>query len=173
MWPSCRFYRKIDAYCTELAKCTAYTSGSQTGANYPRGDMRLFEDNGEPKPQLLFYIMSDHCEILRVIRHNRLLLPMMICVTAWTNLEATGIHDIQKNNKERSQRAMSGHDALVWQFAWVDEKACHMREPQNSEIAFVQWRNKGSRAGLRGGQRWQLPRALRSKGGPRDDIYLF
>jgi len=30
-----------------------------------------------------------------------------------------------------------------------------------------------ARAGLRGGERGQLPRALRSKGAPRDDIYLF
>jgi len=31
-----------------------------------------------------------------------------------------------------------------------------------------------SRAGFRGGgQRGQFPRALRSKGAPRDDIYLF
>ena len=26
---------------------------------------------------------------------------------------------------------------------------------------------------IKGGQRGQLPRALRSKGAPRDDIYLF
>jgi len=32
---------------------------------------------------------------------------------------------------------------------------------------------KTSRAGLKGGQRGQLPRALRSKGAPRDDNYLF
>jgi len=30
-----------------------------------------------------------------------------------------------------------------------------------------------SRAGLRGGQRGQLPRAPRFKGAPRDEIYLF
>ena len=30
-----------------------------------------------------------------------------------------------------------------------------------------------SRAGLRGGQRGQLPRAPRWKGAPRDEIYLF
>jgi len=29
------------------------------------------------------------------------------------------------------------------------------------------------RAGLRGGQRGQLPRAPRCKGAPRDEIYLF
>jgi len=29
------------------------------------------------------------------------------------------------------------------------------------------------RAGLKGGQRGQLPGAQRSKGDPRDDIYLF
>jgi len=29
------------------------------------------------------------------------------------------------------------------------------------------------RAGLTGGETGQLPRALRSKGAPRDDIYLF
>ena len=42
-----------------------------------------------------------------------------------------------------------------------------LRYPNIPEVGVVQGRIKG------GGQRWQLPRALRSKGASRDDIYLF
>ena len=45
---------------------------AKLGVNYPPGIIcDSSESNAEPKPHDCFRVISDHCDILRVIRHNR------------------------------------------------------------------------------------------------------
>jgi len=53
--------------------------------------MRFFRGQWGTKTTMLFYIVSDHCEILRVIGHNRLVPSMMIWIMARTSLGTTAV----------------------------------------------------------------------------------
>jgi len=57
---------------TKLILMSIYHSGSQTGGKLPlRDNIRFFGRYRGTETTMLFCIMSDHCEILRGVRHNR------------------------------------------------------------------------------------------------------
>jgi len=73
--------------------------------------------------------------------------------------------------KVSNQRSSLRNFYFLADMGRIQHKWNRLRLPATCSITIR--RVPRDRAGLRGEQRGQLPRALRSEGAPRDDIYLF